>query len=323
MFLFKKPNGYWYIAYQDSYTGKRRTVTTRSKLKSKALRVLNGFQNQSDNASRIKPIKLSEFKNIFLRTSNKKYTTLRNYKYVINSFLLFAGDKDLTGYSQYDFDRYLTYKLSTRTPETAHLHRRSLKVVFDQAVSWNHLVTNKVNGSIKIKIPENGIKYFTRGEFGRLIACTDHQYFKDIFLFAVLTGMRLNEILNCRICDIDTGRKLIRVYGRKTDRTRFVELHESLIELVSRYKDKDYLFKKWSVDYVSKRTKVYIKRSGINPALNFKAFRSTFGKWLLDEGVNLKYISQQLGHSSVITTEKHYSRYIQTEYKGWVDKIRL
>lgn len=318
-FIFKKSNGFYYLCYQDQYTNKRRTLTTKHKSKASAKSFLLEYVRRSKPVTNIIPITLSEFKKIFLQQSaNKKITTNRNYLYTINSFIKYTGDKKLSEYSLYDFDKYLTYKLSTRTPETAHLHRRSLKVVFDRAMSWNYLAINPVLRSVKIRLKENNIKYFAKEEFAKLIESTDQEYFKDLFYFAVLTGMRLNEILNCRKEDIDLEKKLIRVYGRKTDRTRFVELHESLISVAS-----GDLFGKRSVDYISKRTKYYIRKAGINPALNFKAFRSTFGKWLLDEGVNLKYISQQLGHSSVITTEKHYSRYIQTEYKGWVDKIRI
>ena len=281
--------------------------------------------NRALTVSKVIPVTLLEFKDIFFQTAaaNKKETTLRNYLYIINSFVKFAGNKKLSDYTLHEFDKYLTYKLSTRSPETAHLHRRSLKVLFDSAVSWSYLKENQILKAVKIRIPETNIKFFSIDEFNKLISCTDHIHFKDLFTFAVLTGMRLNEILNCKVEDINTEKKLIKVYGRKTDRTRYVELHESLICIVSRYKDQEYLFNKWSVDYISKRTKVYIKRAGINPRLNFKAFRSTFGKWLLDQSVNLKYISQQLGHSSVLTTERNYCRYVMTERTGWVDRINI
>lgn len=61
--------------------------------------------------------------------------------------------------------------------------------------------------------------------------------------------------------------------------------------------------------------KKYLKVIGREDA-NFKAFRSTFGKLLLDAGINIKYVSQLLGHSSVETTEKHYAKFITQERKG-------
>lgn len=324
-FLFKKSNGYYYLAYYEEYSGKKKTVTTKIKNKVSAKDFLFEFVRNKKSEKEIKNITLLDFKKIFLdnTSANKKITTQRNYHYVINSFLTYAGNRFLSKYTIFDLDSYLNFKLSTRAPETAHLHRRSLKVIFDKAVSWNYLKENLIYKSIKIKLPENKIKYFTKEDFTKLIENTPHQFFKDLFYFALLTGMRLNEILKCRYSDIDYEKKLIKVYAGKTDKTRYVELHHALVGIIEKYKSNEYLFKKWSVDYISKRTKHYIKKAGIDPALNFKAFRSSFGKFLLDEGINIKYISQQLGHSSVTTTEKHYSKYITSEYKGWIETIQI
>lgn len=101
------------------------------------------------------------------------------------------------------------------------------------------------------------------------------------------------------------------------------------IRLELKYQEQKYLFvgnrdkKRLNKKWLIKITKRLIKQSGINPSFHFHSFRSTFGYWLLLENVNLKYISQALGHSSVIVTEKYYSKYLTSEILGYIDKIQL
>ena len=44
-----------------------------------------------------------------------------------------------------------------------------------------------------------------------------------------------------------------------------------------------------------------------------KDLRDTFASQLLTAGIGLKYISRQLGHSSVVTTERHYAKWVQED----------
>lgn len=158
--------------------------------------------------------------------------------------------------------------------------------------------------------------------------------YADLFKFAVLTGMRMSEIINLQVNHIDITRKLITVksdfnHSTKSGKTRFLELHKSLIPIYEKYKKQEYLFvgnrdkQKLNNKYLIKMTKRLIKRSGINPSFHFHSFRSTFGYWLLLENVNIKYISQALGHSSVIVTEKYYSKYFTSERLDYINKIKM
>lgn len=72
---------------------------------------------------------------------------------------------------------------------------------------------------------------------------------------------------------------------------------------------------------LTKISKKLIIKSGISAEFSFHSFRSTFGYWLLLNEVPLKYISKQLGHSSIIVTEKSYVKYLDTELMGYVDRV--
>ncbi len=68
MFLSKRPSGIYYIYYEDS-NGKRQAISTKSKLKSEALKFLINFKSELlERASRKTiPITLDEFQFEFLK----------------------------------------------------------------------------------------------------------------------------------------------------------------------------------------------------------------------------------------------------------------
>ncbi|HRK00987.1 MAG TPA: site-specific integrase, partial [Ignavibacteria bacterium] len=219
-------------------------------------------------------------------------------------------------------------KLDKASAVTAHNHKRFLIMVFNKAIDWDIIKVNVAKKCVKIKLPEPDPVIFTKEDFKKLIEVTTMQKYKDLFTFAVLTGLRMNELIHLKSDQINVENKLIKVlsdvsHRTKTGRTRYVELNSLLLPIVHRLKEKEYPFAEFNKWMLKDAMNRYIRKAQINKRYSFKSFRSTCGKWLLDEGVNIKYISQMLGHSSVVTTEKHYAKYLMSEHKGWVDKVSI
>jgi site-specific recombinase XerD len=55
--------------------------------------------------------------------------------------------------------------------------------------------------------------------------------------------------------------------------------------------------------FISHKIKKIIKRTGINPKLNFHSLRHTFASWLVQAGVTIYEVSKLLGHSDIRVTE--------------------
>ncbi len=334
-FLFQKSNGYYYIAYPDEYTKKRITKTTGTKLKTEANTILHKFVRDRKENLQTKVVTFSEFAKLFIElATDKTKGTLNGYNAVIKQFLAFNKDRALQQYSVLDIDRFLKNKEKTDSIATAHAYRKCLNVMFNKAVIWNYLNKNIVVHCIKFKLPEPEPHPMSKEKFKKLIDSVHIEVYKDLFTFAILTGMRKTELINLKPEHIDTERKLIKVLSiaeqkTKSGKTRFVELHKDLIPIYEKYKHQEYLFlghrdrKKLNRKFVGKITKRFITKSGIGNEYTFHSFRASFGYLLLQEGVNLKYISQALGHYSVLITERYYSKYITTEITGWINRISL
>ena len=127
-------------------------------------------------------------------------------------------------------------------------------------------------------------------------------------------GLRVSEVVNLKVSDIDGGRMVINVRQGKGRKDRVVPMSDDLVELLRDYwravHPVDWLFpSKW--DKCSRpltpRTVTRVcakerKRQGVTKAVTPHTFRHSFATHLLESGVDLRAIQQLLGHSSIQTT---------------------
>jgi integrase/recombinase XerD len=121
------------------------------------------------------------------------------------------------------------------------------------------------------------------------------------------TGMRVSELINLRITDIDSKRMIINICNGKGRKDRIVPLSENMLKLLReyylKYKPKEYLFNgqnslKYSSESCNQIVKKYIGKDN-----RFHQLRHSHATFLLENGTDLRIIQKILGHSSVKTTE--------------------
>jgi integrase/recombinase XerD len=141
-------------------------------------------------------------------------------------------------------------------------------------------------------------------------------YLTEILIVELLytTGVRVSELCNIKKSDLNFRNKtiLIRGKGRK-ERIVFIQNTE-LIYLIKKYirltnvQTCEYLLRnKYLVQLSDQSTRFRLKRiakeSGVTTNITPHMFRHTFATSLLEEEVNLMYIQDLLGHSSLSTTQ--------------------
>jgi len=119
--------------------------------------------------------------------------------------------------------------------------------------------------------------------------------------------LRVSEILNLKIKDIDSNRMLIHINNSKGNKSRIVPLSEHLLHILrnyyTEYKPNEYLFNgqkklKYSSTSCNKIVKKYIDKNAHMHLLRHSCFTH-----LLENGTSLSLIQKIAGHSSVKTTE--------------------
>lgn len=125
-------------------------------------------------------------------------------------------------------------------------------------------------------------------------------------------GLRIGELLNLKIQDIDSKRMLIQIKCSKGNKDRLIPLPKSILQLLREYyriyQPKAYLFEgvdgqKYSPSSVRKIIKRAAKKAKINKDLCAHTLRHSYATHLLESGTDLRLIQKLLGHSNIKTTE--------------------
>jgi len=160
----------------------------------------------------------------------------------------------------------------------------------------------------KEKLP----KVISKQEVLRMIAVSTNSKHKCIISLLYSSGLRRSELLNLTLSDIESDRMLIRVEGAKGNKDRYTLLSEKiLVDLriyFKIYRPKKYLFEglkggKYSSNSVLKVVKKAAEKAAINKRVTPHILRHSFATHLLENGTDLRYIQELLGHNSSKTTE--------------------
>lgn len=132
-------------------------------------------------------------------------------------------------------------------------------------------------------------------------------------------GLRVSELIDLKISDINFKEKFIKVQG-KGKKVRYIPLAEYTSEMIKNYiknvrsknkinkKYEDFLFLNSRGTSMSRVIvfiiiKELVEKAGIRKNISPHTFRHSFATHLLQNGVDLRFIQEMLGHSSITTTE--------------------
>lgn len=130
---------------------------------------------------------------------------------------------------------------------------------------------------------------------------------KAIIMVAYSTGMRVSEICNLLITDIDSKRMVITIRQAKGRKDRIAPLSENVLktlrEYFKSYKPKNYLFNGQSSNQYTAKSCNQIVKQNIGNSYHFHQLRHSNATALLESGTDLRIIQKLLGHASSKTTE--------------------
>jgi site-specific recombinase XerD len=161
-----------------------------------------------------------------------------------------------------------------------------------------------------------------REEVAKLLKVTYNLKHKALLMTAYSAGLRVGEVVRLKVNEIDSKRMQIRVSAGKGAKDRYTLLSATALAVLREYarvyKPKDWLFPgddgkshlaERSAQQVFKDSK---KKAGILKPATFHTLRHSFATHLLEDGTDIRYIQELLGHDSLETTE----RYTHVTQKG-------
>lgn len=229
--------------------------------------------------------------------------TVRNYHFFVDKFLKFTK-KEAEHVNEDDVKMYLSEMFDTKSKNTIMLAGASLKFFFNEVLKKDFS---------KIPMPKKDKKLpevLSKEEVRKLIDSADTIKSRLIMALLYSTGLRVSELVNLKVSDINFEDKTGWVRKGKGSKDRLFAMSENLnMEL------KEYLGRKNNHTYVFSKEKPLTtrniqkiihgarRRSEMNKKVTPHTLRHSFATHLLEQGTDIRTIQAILGHSSLSTTQ--------------------
>lgn len=244
-----------------------------------------------------------------LRLKRYSFRTIKTYKNAFRLFLIHYDDIQPEDITEIQIRAYLAYKIGERISESYQNQIiNAIKFYYEKVLKQER----KTYYLPRPKKPEKLPNVLTEGEVVKFLQSIDNLKHKCMMMLIYSAGLRLSEVVNLRLADVNIAQMLLFVKGGKGKKDRATVLSTKALELLKEYiklyNPTDFVFDgqyggQYSVRSVQNIfTEAKIK-SEINPYATVHTLRHSFATHLLENGTPLRYIQELLGHQSIKTTE--------------------
>ena len=248
--------------------------------------------------------------------------TQRTYYYEFAQFLYLLGNHDVNSMDEKRIRSYFLYCAEKLQMTESQINSRynTIKFYFEQVLGRDKFCINLPRPKMPSKLP----KHISVRDIKRLFDAITNTKHLLMLKLCYGMGLRVSEISNLKVSDIDSGNMQVLITLGKGKKDRYVNLPESILnDLRSYYKEyrpKKYLFEgqtggKYSIRSIQHVFKNAMNKAKINKDVGIHGLRHSFATHLLENGTDISYIQHLLGHSSIKTT-MIYARVAQKNVKN-------
>jgi len=304
--------------------------TDYSALKSNSLQVSEPEEDSKTYPPR-NPVELP--KGYLEMLDQKRYSdnTKKIYTAYMRDFMVVFKGRDIEKISKEQINQYILWLIKTKDISASQQNQRinAIKFYYEKVLGGEKHHYQIERPRKKRHLPD----VLSKEEIGKMLMVSENSKHKCLLALLYSCGLRRSEAINLRIEDIDSKRMLIKVKGAKGDKDRYVPLSKHLLflfrEYFKEYKPKEYLFTgqggtlQYSGESISKVVKAAAIKAGINKRVYPHILRHSFATHHLEQGTDLRFIQELLGHESSKTTERytHVAQNHITKIKNPMDDI--
>lgn len=245
-----------------------------------------------------------------LKLRNYSPSSINTYVNYLNHFLNYLITKQISDVNGTEVMNYFIYCKEEKNYSYSAMKQSLSSLRFLYLTVLKKKIDFDFN--IKMKKPDKIPNVFSIKEVSRILDNVVNLKHKAILSTIYSGGLRMSEVLNLRIHDIDSDRKLIKIVQTKGKKDRYVMLSDKLLVLLReyflKYKPKEYLFEnpvggKYSDRSVQAILKQAMAKAQIKKKASIHTLRHSFATHLLEQGTDIRYIQELLGHKQLSTTQ--------------------
>ncbi len=251
--------------------------------------------------------KILEKTDRLLRLRNYSPKTRKAYLLYIKNYIMFSkklGIKD----KQKAVEEFLLEKHKKgQSPQTINLALNAVKFLYSEMLKSPQKIDLKFAKRSK-KLPV----VLSRKEIEKIIEATKNPKYKLMISLGYACGLRVSEVVNLKVLDLDINELTIHIKGAKGKKDRISVLPEklqsNLRNLIAGKNISDYLFLsnrggKLTTTSLQKMFRRSLAKARIKKPATFHSLRHSFATHLLENGTDVRYVQELLGHANIRTTQ--------------------
>lgn len=244
----------------------------------------------------------------YLKGRRYSKSTIDTYTSFVSSFLHFTKKK-ISDLKTADIDTYCERQLAVK--KSAISTQRQFIGAMKQFKALNHELDFKINESLRPKPSKFLPVILSQEEVIDILRNTKNLKHRATLAMIYASGLRISEVINLRISDIDFNRRLVKINQGKGRKDRYVVLAESILPLLENYfttyQPKQYFIEgqkngKYSPESIRNFLRKSCELAGIKKRVTPHTLRHSYATHLLEGGIDLRYIQELLGHNDPKTT---------------------
>ena len=264
---------------------------------------------------------LRSFLNYLLVDKGLSNNTVKAYEADISSFFQWLDNKDLKykNLQEDHINQYISF-LFQRKMRSSSVNRKisSIKSFYIFLVKRNFVKNSPLNDLVTPKQEKYLPESMSEAEVDKLLNSPDvsnkiENRDKAMIEMLYATGMRISELVNLKITDVDMKRCVVKVFG-KGSKERLVPFGETALDSLRSYlnereqsSSKEIFLsnrgKKMTRVAFWQRVKIYLIRENLKNSISPHTLRHAFATHLLNRGADLRSVQLLLGHSDLSTTQ--------------------
>jgi len=265
-----------------------------------------------------------------IRIENYSEQTIKNYLSALKLFLEYVERLKVKQVTDKEIQNYLFYCKT----EKKYSYSSMKQIIATISYLYKKVFNNPIPEALNVKFRKPSIlpTVLSAKEISKILQVTKNIKHKTIKLLIYSAGLRLGKLLNLRIGDIDSESMKIHVKQGKGKKDRYVMLSENMLKMLREYykvyKPKEFIIEgqkggKYSPKSVQSIFNAALKKTGIKKKATVHTLRHSFATHLLDEGTDIRYIQELLGHKRLATTQiyTHVSSYSINKIKSPADHL--
>ena len=254
----------------------------------------------------------------------KEDMNMRNFsKYTYDSYLgktrdimRYYGEKQLEEVTTEELREFLLkYLKDERKLSDRSINYYNSVIRFIYEVTLDKLINKKQLPMRKKK--KTLYKVLTKEELSTFFNMCDNFKFKTIFMLVYGSGLRIGEVANLRVEDIDSTKMRIFVREGKGNKERYTILPKQSLEMLRTYwskyrqnKRRGRIFlsetgKAITVGVIRKHFRKYRRKAKINEKATLHTLRHNFATDLIERGATLIQVKELMGHSNIRSTMEY------------------